>query len=117
MVNYSLQLFLPQRDEADIRGQAARAQAQVKPAQADQAAQESGGTHEEVLTVTSLLGKARSARDAAQRNLDAYRRLQQEGAASPGEVRQAEDTLQRAQADVTLLEQKQKDRYSTPDTA
>ena len=31
-----------------------------------------------------------SARGAAQRNLDALRRLQKEGAASPGEVRQAE---------------------------
>ncbi len=40
-----------------------------------------------------------------------------DGAASPGEVRQAEDTLQRAQADVTLLEQKQKERYSKPEAA
>jgi HlyD family secretion protein len=109
--------LLMQLDDADIRTQAARAQAQVKTAQAEQAAQETGGTHEEVLTVSAQLIKARSARDAAQRNLDAYRRLQQEGAASPGEVRQAEDTLQRAQADVTLLEQKQKDRYSKPETA
>ena len=109
--------LLLQLDDADIRTQAARAQAQVKTAQADQAAQETGGTHEEVLTISAQLIKARSARDAAQRNLDAYHRLQQEGAASPGEVRQAEDTLQRAQADVTLLEQKQKDRYSKPETA
>ena len=109
--------LLLQLDDADIRTQAARALAQVKTAQADQAAQETGGTHEEVLTVTSQLSKARSARDAAQRNLDAYRRLQQDGAASPGEVRQAEDVLQRAQADVILLEQKQKDRYSKPENA
>ena len=109
--------LLLQLDDADIRTQAARAQAQVKTAQADQAAQETGGTHEEVLTISAQLIKARSARDAAQRNLDAYRRLQQQGAASPGEVRQAEDALQRAQADVTLLEQKQKERYSKPETA
>jgi HlyD family secretion protein len=109
--------LLLQLDDADIRTQAARAQAQVKTAQADQAAQETGGTHEEVLTISAQLIKARSARDAAQRNLDAYRRLQQQGAASPGEVRQAEDALQRTQADVTLLEQKQKDRYSKPETA
>jgi HlyD family secretion protein len=69
------------------------------------------------LTLNAQLVKARSAHDVAQRSLDAFRRLQQEGAASPGEVRQAEDTLQRAQADVTLLEQKQKDRYSKPETA
>jgi HlyD family secretion protein len=109
--------LLLQLDDADIRTQAARAQAQVKTAQADQAAQETGGSHEEVLTINAQLIKARSTRDAAQRNLDAYRRLQQEGAASPGEVRQAEDAVQRAQADVTLLEQKQKERYSKPENA
>jgi len=109
--------LLLELDDADIRTQAARAQAQVKTAQADEIALQKGGTQEEVLTVTSQLIKARSARDAAQRNLDALHRLQQDGAASPGEVRQAEDALQRAQADVTLLEQKQKDRYSKPETA
>lgn len=109
--------LLLQLDDDDIRTQAARAQAQVKTAQANQSELTTGGTHEEVITLNSQLIKARSARDAAQRSLDAYRRLQQEGAASPGEVRQAEDALQRAQADVTLLEQKQKDRYSKPETA
>ncbi len=109
--------LLLQLDDADIRTQAARALAQVKTAEADQSALTIGGTQEEVITLNAQLIKARSARDVAQRNLDAYRRLQQEGAASPGEVRQAEDTLQRAQADVTLLEQKQKDRYSKPETA
>jgi HlyD family secretion protein len=109
--------LLLQLDDADIRTQAARAQAQVKSAQADQSALKTGGTQEEVLTLNAQLAKARSARDAAQRNLDAMRRLQQDGAASPGEVRQAEDALQRAQTDATLLEQKQKDRYSEPETA
>lgn len=109
--------LLLELDDADIRSQAARAQAQVKTAQAEQSAITKGGTQEEVLTVNSQLIKARSARDLAQRNLEALRRLQQDGAASPGEVRQAEDALQRAQADVSLLEQKQKDRYSKPEAA
>ena len=109
--------LLLQLDDADIRTQAARAAAQVKAAQAEQATLTTGGTQEEVLTLNSQLTKARSAVDLAQRNLDSYRKLQQEGAASPGEVRQAEDTLQRAQADLTLAEQKQKDRYSQPETA
>jgi HlyD family secretion protein len=109
--------LLLQLDDADIRSQAARAEAQVKAAQASQSDLKTGGTQEEVLTLNTQLIKARSARDVAQRNLDALRRLQQEGAASPGEVRQAEETLQRAQADVTLLEQKQKDRYSPPEVA
>lgn len=109
--------LLLQLDDADIRSQAARAQAQIKAAQADQSSLKTGGTHEEVLTLDAQLAKAHSSLDIAQRNLDALRRLQQQGAASPGEVRQGEDTLQRAQADVNLLEQKQKDRYSQPEVA
>ena len=109
--------LLLQLDDADLRSQAARAQAQIKAAQAEQSGINSGGTREEVLTLEAQLVKARNARDAAQRNLDSLRRLQQQGAASAGEVKQAEDTLQRAQADVTLLEQKQKERYSQPEVA
>lgn len=109
--------LLLQLDDADIRTQAARAQAQVKTAQADQSALKDGGTQEEVLTLNAQLIKANSALDVAQRNLDSLRRLQQQGAASAGEVRQAEDNLQRAQADVTLLEKKKKDRYSDPEVA
>jgi HlyD family secretion protein len=109
--------LLLELDDADIRAQAARAQAQIKSAQADEAALKSGGTQEEIITLNSQLIKARNARDAAQRNLDALQHLQQEGAASPGEVRQAQDTLQRADADLNLLQQKQKDRYSPPEIA
>lgn len=109
--------LLLQLDDADIRLQAARAQEQIKSAQADQSALTTGGTQEEVLTLNSQLTKARSAREVAQHNLDALRRLQKEGAASPGEVRQAEATLHNAQADVNLLEQKKKDRYSQPEVA
>ena len=109
--------LLLQLDDADLRSQAARAQAQMKAAQSDQSELSTGGTQEELLTLDSQLIKANSARDAAQRNLDAFRRLQQQGAASAGEVKQAEDALQRAQADSTLLEQKKKDRYSQPEAA
>jgi HlyD family secretion protein len=109
--------LLLELDDADIRAQAARAQARLTAAEADQTAFQTGGTHEEVLTVDAQLVKARGDLNLAQRNLDSLRRLQQQGAASPGEVRQAEDTLQRAQADVTLLQQKQRDRYSQPEVA
>ena len=109
--------LLVQLDDADLRSQAARAQAQIKAAQADQSEVSTGGTREEVLTLEAQLIKARSVRDDAQRNLDALRRLQQQGAASAGEVKQAEEALQRAQADTSLLEQKKKDRYSQPEVA
>ena len=107
--------LLIQLDDADLRSQAARAQAQMKAAQADQSDLSTGGTREEMLTLDSQLIKARNVRDFDQRNVEAFRRLQQQGAASAGEVKQAEDELQRAQADATLLEQKQKDRYSQPE--
>ena len=109
--------LLLELDDSDIRSQAARAQAQIKAAQANLAATKNSGTQEELITLSTQLIKARNARDVAQRNLEAYRRLQQQGAASPGEVRQAEETLQSAQADVSLLEQKQNDRYSPPEIA
>jgi HlyD family secretion protein len=109
--------LLLQLDDGDLRSQAARALALMKAAQADQADLTGGGTHEELLTLISQLTKARTLRDDAQRNLDALRRLQQQGSASAGEVTQAQETLQRTQADVSLLEQKQKDRYSQPEVA
>ena len=109
--------LLLQLDDADLRSQAARAQSKIKAAQADQANLTTGGTREELLTLNAQLIKARGARDEAQRNLDAFRRLQQQGAASTGEVQQAQEALQRAQADTALLEQKQKDRYSLPEVA
>ena len=109
--------LLVELDDDDIRSRAARAQAEVKAAEADESALTTGGTQEEVITLNSQLIKARNARDAAQHSLDSLRKLQLDGAASGGEVRQAEETLQRAQADLNLLEQKQKDRYSQPEVA
>ncbi|MHB8215364.1 MAG: efflux RND transporter periplasmic adaptor subunit [Candidatus Sulfotelmatobacter sp.] len=109
--------LLLQLDDADLRSQAERARAQITAAQADEADLSTGGTREEMLTLDSQLIKAHATRDAAQRNLDSLRRLSQQGAASAGEVKQAEDDLQRTQADVTLLEQKKKDRYSQPEAA
>jgi len=109
--------LLLQLDDANIRSQAEHAKSQMTAAQSDQTDVSTGGTHEEVLTLDALLVKARSERDAAQRSLESYRRLQQQGAAAPGEVKQAEDRLHRAQADLTLLEQKKKDRYSSPEIA
>ncbi len=109
--------LLLELDDADIRSQAAKAQAQVKAAQASLSATKNSGTQEEVLTLKAQLSKAQTARDVAQRNLDALKRLQQQGAASEGEVLQAEQTLHSSQADLSLLQQKQEDRYSAPELA
>jgi HlyD family secretion protein len=109
--------LLVQLDDAEASSQAARALSQVRAAQAETSAVQSGGNREEVLTIESQLAKARTGRDTARRNLDALQRLQQNGAASPGEVKQAEDQLSAAETDLKLLQQKQKDRYSQPEIA
>src|SRR5713101_508633 len=109
--------LLAQLDDAEASSQAARELSQVRTAHAETSAVQSGGNREEVLTLESQLVKARTGRDTAQRNLEALRRLQQNGAASPGEVKQAEDQLAAAEADLKLVERKQKDRYSPPEIA
>jgi HlyD family secretion protein len=109
--------LLAELDAASARSQAAQAQAQVRAAEADMSALKRGGTQEEVLTLDAQLVKARADRDAAQRNLDALSRLQQSGAASPGEVRNAQAQLTAAEAQVKLLESKQTKRYSSPEIA
>lgn len=109
--------LLLELDDADARAQAARAQTQIKAAQADLSAVERGGSQEEVLNLDAQLVKARTDRDFAQRNLDALKRLEPQGAASAGEVQEAENGLARADAQLTLLQQKQTKRYSKPEVA
>jgi HlyD family secretion protein len=107
--------LLLQLDDANARSQVAQALAQLRAAQATLNATEKGGTQEELLALQSQLVKARTERDSAQRNLDALQHLQQKGAASPGEVKDAQDQFDRATAELKMLEQKQKDRYSPPE--
>ena len=107
--------LLLQLDDADARTSAARALAQLRSAQADIHAVEHGGTQEEVLTTDAQLVKARADRDNARRNFDALQQLQKSNAASIGEVREAEAQYQAAEANLGLLEQKKKARFSKPD--
>src|SRR5579864_7802597 len=109
--------LLVQLNDAEARSQAARAQAQVQSAAADLNVIQKGGNREEVLTLESQITKARTDSDTAQRNLDALRRLREQGAASPGEIKNAEDQLKRTNADLNLLLQKQRNRYSQPEVS
>jgi HlyD family secretion protein len=99
-------------EDASARLQAARAEAQLKGAEADIHAVQNGGTQEEVLTTRNDLVKAQADRDVANRNYKAMQRLLQTGAASQAEVDAAKDRLRVADANVHLLQQKLKDRYS-----
>jgi HlyD family secretion protein len=105
--------LLVELDDAEARAQAARAQAQLKAAQSDLSSAERGGSQEEVLSLEAQLVKVRSDRDSAQHNLEALKKLQQEGAASAGEVREAENTLASVDAQLSFLRQKQTKRYSS----
>ena len=109
--------LLLELDAADARTQAARSETQLKAAQSDIAAIERGGSQEDVLNLDAALVKAKADRDVAQRNLEALQRLQQKGAASIGEVKQAEAVLAFNQANLTLFQQKQTQRYSKPEVA
>ena len=109
--------LLVKLNDATARSEAARALAQVRAAEAGTSAIQHGGSQEEILTLESQTVKASAARDAAQRRFDALKKLQQQGAASPGEIKEAENQLASAQADLQLLQQKQKERYSKPEIA
>src|ERR1700674_1069408 len=109
--------LLVQLNDAEARSQAARAKAQVLGSDANISDLRSGGNHEEILTLESQILKARTDSETAQRNLDALRRLRQQNAASPGEIKNAEDQLKRSNADLNLLLQKQRNRYSQPEIA
>ena len=104
-------------DDAGARAQAARAQTQLKAAQADLSAAERGGNQEEVLSLEAQLVKAGTDRDSAEHNLVALKKLEQQGAASAGEVREAENAFARADAQLTFLRQKQTKRYSNAELA
>jgi HlyD family secretion protein len=99
-------------DDADARLQAAKAEAQLKGAQANLTAVQGGGTQDELLTTRNALVKAQTDRDAAERNLQAMQKLLQTGAASQAEVDAAQNRLRVDDSQVQLLQQKLKDRYS-----
>jgi HlyD family secretion protein len=107
--------LLVELDAATAQSQAAQALAQIRSSEADMHSIQHGGTQEELLTLQAQQVKATADRDTAQRNLDALQRLQQTGAASPGEVRAAQAQLATAEAQVKLLQSKQSGRYSAPE--
>ncbi len=109
--------MLVELDDSDARARAAQALAAIRTADANLHAVRQGGTREEIIATQADLAKARTERDAAQRNLDAMHRLQQSGAASAGEVADAENRLKTAQAQLTMLQERLNSRYAQPDVA
>ena len=109
--------LLLQLDDADARAQEARAMAQVRAAEADLDALRAGGTREEVLTHQTQLQSAKAELDSSQRSLAAMQRLEQQGAASAAEVKEAQNRVNAAQAQVNLIEKKLSSRFAQPEIA
>lgn len=107
--------ILMELDDLEALSQLSKSLAQVRASEVDVNALKTGGTQEEVLTAQAQLAKAKAQRDTAQRNLTALLDLQKNGAASPGEVKAAQDELARANADLKLQEQTIAGRYSQPE--
>jgi HlyD family secretion protein len=107
--------LLLELDDATAHVELARATAQLRAAQAGNAAIRAGGSQEELLNRQASLAKAKGEYDTASRNLEALTRLQKEGAASQQEVTAARDRQSRAEADLQVLQQKGSARFSRYD--
>lgn len=107
--------LLLELDDVEARASAARALAQLRSAEADLHSLQSGGTQDELLTARNELVKAQTEKEAADRNLQATTRLQQNGAASAAEVDEARKRVKKAEAEIQLLQSRQTGRFSAPE--
>jgi HlyD family secretion protein len=90
--------LLIQLDDAEARSQLARAQAQLRQAESG-----SGDVQLQNASSQADLTKATVERDEAQRAFQALQRLKERGAASQAEVDAAQDRLNKANADISVL--------------
>jgi HlyD family secretion protein len=90
---------LVQLDDAEARAQLARAQAQLRQAESG-----SGDIQLQNASSQADLTKVTLERDEAQRALQALQRLKERGAASQAEVDAAQDRLNKANADISVLQ-------------
>lgn len=104
-------------DDTEAKARVAAALAAVRTAEAASQAAQHGGTQEEQLSLTGDLDKARIDRDQAQHDLDALKKLQASGAASPSEVAAAQSRLAADNSTIQVLEKRQTSRYGTVDLA
>lgn len=102
-------------DDTDARARLATASAALKAAQANYNAITQGGTQAERLSLGGELSKAQIDRDQAQHDLDALKKLQLTGAASPSEVAAAQERLDSDSAVVANLQQRKTNSYDAGD--
>ncbi|GAC1648762.1 MAG: hypothetical protein NVS9B15_07660 [Acidobacteriaceae bacterium] len=107
--------LLVRLDDAQARAGLARAEAQLKAAQAEHSTIEAGGTRTELLNLQDQISKAQQEQRAAQANVAAMQKLQQSGAASAGEVAQAQARLTSANSALQVLQQRKSQPFAAPD--
>ena len=110
------QLLLSMQD-TDAASRLASASANLKGAQANLDAIRQGGTQEEQLSLTDNLGKAQADADAARHNVETLKKLQAQGAASPGEELSAQQRLDVANITLQGLQNRKTSRYARSDVA
>lgn len=102
-------------DDTNALAQLAAAQSGVKTAQAGLDAVLHNGTREQQLASKADLSRSRVERDQATQNLEALKKLQATGAASPSEVASAQQRLDAANASLEAAEARASQRYGTAD--
>jgi HlyD family secretion protein len=104
-------------DDVEARARVAAAESGVKSAQAALEAVTHNGTQQEQQMAAADIARNRLECDQAQHNLDALIKLQQTGAASSGEVSQARQQFNSAQASLHAAEQNAHSRFSPAEVA
>jgi HlyD family secretion protein len=104
-------------DDTEAQARVATALDALKGAQAAYQAAQHGGTQEERISLTGEMQRAQIERDQAEHDLEALKKLQSSGAASPSEVSAAQARLATANSSLQVLQQRQTGRYGTEDLA
>lgn len=104
-------------DDTDARARVAAALAGLSGAQAGYQAAQRGGTPEQRVTLQGDLQRAEIERNQAQADLNALKKLEASGAASPSEVAAAQQRLAVDNSSIQTLQQQQTSRYNSDDKA
>jgi HlyD family secretion protein len=99
-------------DDSEARARLATAESGVKTAEALLEAATQNGTLEQRQASAAELQRDRSEIEQAQRNLDALKKLQSTGAASPSEIAASQQQLNSAKANLNAADQSAHGRYS-----
>lgn len=104
-------------DTSEAETRLASARAALTGAQAELEAAEKGGTPEQRVALVGQLQSAQIDRDQARHDLDALKKLEASGAASPSEVSAAQTRLNTDNASIQVLQQRQSARTNPTDLA